>query len=219
MRYFQLICHEMKITVRPRLTGPVKVIHHTPEGWTQIQRMWRRSVTEWQGAQGLELQLPFMFDQYRYNPLTGQSRRSIENELAKLETLAEYQQNLRRTPIFTIDGYGVVPHDIHQDGGKLWVCGALDLGDDYIINHDGNRCRQVGTFNAIEWIPEQILQSRNFLPTKTVPPTYRIKKRDTLVKIAVFYYGDGSRWRDIAKLNHIRDPNHLKPGKTIKLPR
>jgi len=219
MKYVKFICHEMKITVRPKLAGGVTVIHHAPEGWQQIARMWRRSVTDWQGAQGLELQIPFIFDQWRYNPATRKSRESIEKELSQLEQLAEYQENLRRTPIFTIDGNGIVPHDVQQDHTKRWVVGELDLDDQYLINFQGNRCRQAGQINCIEWIPEQLVQSNNLIPTKPVPATYRIKKKDTLVKIAVYFYGDGSKWRDIAKLNHINDPNHLRVGRIIKLPK
>jgi LysM repeat protein len=205
--------------VRPKLTGPIKVIHHDPEGWNQIQRMWNKSVTEWQGAQGIELQIPFIFDQWGFNQSTGQRRMSIEKELSQLEHLAEFQPRLERTGIFLIQSNGVVPHDYTNDHTKKWICGGLDLGDDYILNYQENRCRQGGTFTALEWVPEKVIQSKNRIPTKPVPMSYRIKKGDTLVKIAVYYYGDGSRWRDIAKLNHINDPHHLKRGRTIKLPR
>jgi nucleoid-associated protein YgaU len=64
-----------------------------------------------------------------------------------------------------------------------------------------------------------VIQAKNLTPTKPVPSSYRIKKGDTLVKIAVYFYGDGSKWRNIAKLNHIHDPNHLKVGRVIKLPK
>lgn len=213
------ICHERQFTVVPQLTGPVKVIRHDPEGWQQINRMWKLYFTEWQGAQGMELQIPFIFDQYGYNPRTGTARNSVEPLIMRMELLASYDKRLGRPPIFTIDADGAVPHDVTRDPTKRWVCGTLDLDDTYVINRHNHRCRQTGTINAIEYVPSVVIQSKNLTPTKPVPHTYRIRKSDTLVKIAVYYYGDGSKWRDIAKLNHIHDPNHLKVGRVIKLPK
>lgn len=219
MKYFRLVSHELKINVRPALTGPVKVIHHDPEGWNQIQRMWNKSVTEWQGAQGLELQIPFIFDKYMYNSNTRQRRVSIEKELSQLEQLAEFVPRLERTGVFLIQSGGIVPYDYANDHTKKWICGGLDLDDDYIMNLQDNRCRQTGTFTALEWVPEKVIQSKNRVPTRPIPMSYRVKKGDTLVKIAVYFFGDGSKWRDIAKLNHIHDPNHLKRGRVLKMPR
>lgn len=214
----RFICHELKLQVQPRLTGPVKVVHHHVEGWQAVQRMWRYSFTEWQGAQGYELQIPLIFDGWPYNPATGQAMNSVERQVGRFEKLCEKLPNVPRTPIFSIDGGGRVPHDYTNDHTKLWVISAMEWGDDYITNDAGQRCRQAFTATVWEWVPDKVVQSNNRYPTKPVPKTYRIRRGDTLVKIAVNFYGDGSRWRDIQKLNHLRDPNHPKVGKVIKLP-
>jgi LysM repeat protein len=54
-------------------------------------------------------------------------------------------------------------------------------------------------------------------PTEVRPPVYRIQPGDTLSEIAARQLGDWSRWREIARLNHV-DPNMLIPGETIRLP-
>jgi len=56
---------------------------------------------------------------------------------------------------------------------------------------------------------------------KQVQRTYKIKKGDSLFKIAAKQLGRGSRWPEIWKLNKkaIPNPNRLKVGKTIKIPK
>lgn len=53
---------------------------------------------------------------------------------------------------------------------------------------------------------------------KTMPKTHKVIKGDTLSKIAKKYLGDSSRYKEIAKLNKISNPNSLKIGTVIKLP-
>jgi len=48
---------------------------------------------------------------------------------------------------------------------------------------------------------------------------YRVKKGDTLMKIAFEQYGDLYRWKEIYKANraNIQDPNHVPPGTMLNL--
>ncbi len=64
-------------------------------------------------------------------------------------------------------------------------------------------------------------KSQTKKPKKQVQRTYKIKKGDSLFKIASKYLGKGSRWPEIWKLNKkaIPNPNRIKVGKTIKLPK
>lgn len=51
------------------------------------------------------------------------------------------------------------------------------------------------------------------------PKFYVIRKGDTLRKIANRFYGDPGVWRQIAKANGIKNPDKLKVGRKIKLPK
>ncbi|MBB6733183.1 LysM peptidoglycan-binding domain-containing protein [Cohnella zeiphila] len=58
-------------------------------------------------------------------------------------------------------------------------------------------------------------------PDDRVPPkTYTVVSGDSLWKIAQMTLGDGSRWKEIQKLNKISDAQvkSLKIGQTLKLP-
>ncbi len=49
---------------------------------------------------------------------------------------------------------------------------------------------------------------------------YKIEKDDTLQKISQKFYGTVKRWNEIYQANKdvIKDPNRIKPGKTIRIP-
>ncbi len=57
-------------------------------------------------------------------------------------------------------------------------------------------------------------------PIRVDTKKYTVLKGDTLWKIAVKEYGDGSQWKRIYNFNKdkIKDPDRLKPGKTIIIP-
>ena len=50
------------------------------------------------------------------------------------------------------------------------------------------------------------------------PKTYKVKKGDTLWKIATKYYGAGKHYTKIAKKNKLKKPYKLKVGQKLKLP-
>lgn len=54
--------------------------------------------------------------------------------------------------------------------------------------------------------------------TQETPKTVVVKKGDTLWGFAVKYYGDGTRWTEIAKKNEISNPKKLAIGKVLEIP-
>lgn len=54
--------------------------------------------------------------------------------------------------------------------------------------------------------------------TPTPNRTHQVQVGDTLDRIASRYYGDSTRWRDIATLNGISDPLALVPGTHLAIP-
>jgi hypothetical protein len=58
-------------------------------------------------------------------------------------------------------------------------------------------------------------------PTSGTPKpkrTHQVQVGDTLDRIAARYYGDSTKWRDIATLNGISDPLDLQPGRLLSIP-
>lgn len=53
--------------------------------------------------------------------------------------------------------------------------------------------------------------------SKTTAKTYTVKKGDTLWAIAKKELGDGQKYKDLAKLNNISDPNKIQVGQVLKL--
>lgn len=54
--------------------------------------------------------------------------------------------------------------------------------------------------------------------TKEPEKTYTVKKGDTLWNIAKKELGDGTRYKEIAKLNNISNPNKIYQGQVFRLP-
>lgn len=52
---------------------------------------------------------------------------------------------------------------------------------------------------------------------KEIPKTYTVQKGDTLWNIAKKYLGDGSKYKELATLNNITNPNFLTVGQVLKL--
>lgn len=53
---------------------------------------------------------------------------------------------------------------------------------------------------------------------KKRPKFYRVKRGDTLSKIAVRFYGNAKAWKRIATANKIKNPRKLKVGRKLRLP-
>lgn len=61
------------------------------------------------------------------------------------------------------------------------------------------------------------LKSRPNTATKPGEVTVR-SQADTLWAMACKYYGDGTRWTEIAKANGIKDPRSLQLGQVVRIP-
>lgn len=52
---------------------------------------------------------------------------------------------------------------------------------------------------------------------REIPKEYVVVSGDTLWDIGKFFYGDGSKYKEIAKINNIKNPNKISVGKVINL--
>jgi hypothetical protein len=66
-------------------------------------------------------------------------------------------------------------------------------------------------------VAERLKHPASWSPGQTV--TYVVAKGDTLWSIAASKLGDGNRWREIAQLNSLKNPDDITPGQTLKLPK
>lgn len=62
-----------------------------------------------------------------------------------------------------------------------------------------------------------VISLKELLEKVNQPLIYKIKKGDTLYKIAKKFYKDGSKWEKIVKLNSIKNPNKIITGRDIKI--
>lgn len=99
--------------------------------------------------------------------------------------------------------------------GQQWF-GSIEQIEQYF------RCTFVGWTEDIngmrvaEWVEDG---SKNPAPAPApTPRTYTVVPGDTLWGIAVLYYGDGTRYPEIAAANNIANPNLIFPGQTFIIP-
>ena len=59
-------------------------------------------------------------------------------------------------------------------------------------------------------------QTKNRTNTKTSPQSVKVKAGDTLWSLCKKYLGDGSKYKEVAKLNGISNPNLIYPSQVIK---
>ncbi|WP_171115527.1 MULTISPECIES: LysM peptidoglycan-binding domain-containing protein [unclassified Streptomyces] len=67
--------------------------------------------------------------------------------------------------------------------------------------------------------PSHIDVGQKLKLTGATVTTYTVRKGDTLWSIAASRLGDGDRWRDIASLNRLKNPDDLSVGQKLKLPK
>lgn len=70
-----------------------------------------------------------------------------------------------------------------------------------------------------EWTTVEDQVKRFPTSSPDVEKTYVVRRNDTLSGIAEAAYGDGRRWREIARANRIARPEDLVPGLVLALPR
>ncbi len=69
---------------------------------------------------------------------------------------------------------------------------------------------------AVSTVVGAVTNSRS-TSSKTIPKTYTVKKGDTLWNICKMQLGDGQKYKEIAKLNKLENPNLIKPGQVLRL--
>lgn len=178
-------------------------------GWNQVERKRRTSITEYQGGPGYQMVLPLIFDGYK-------DLRSVESPLQALEEMGRVAAGQTEPPKLIVDGGGAIPHDVVNDPQLLWVIQDIDPQQGTEWN-GAQRIRAMFVVTLYQHVGDDLVITKT--ATKKPVKHYRLQKGDTLPKIAAKFHHSAKWWKEIAKINHIRDPYHPgKPGKVIKLP-
>lgn len=185
-------------------------------GWGRRVRPKRPPAVEWEGEPEETLTFSLLFDGY-------EEGRSVEQDCQRLLRLGKKRAHLKPPPILELR-YGNVGR------GQLWVIDSLAWGDE-LRNRRLQRLRQEVTVTLLRYEEAEV----------TLTPTqrhrdrqgsrggssgsgadrnrvYTVKAGDTLSSIAARKLGRAGRWPEIAKLNKLRDPNHLRVGQRLRLP-
>lgn len=114
------------------------------------------------------------------------------------------------------------------DGQDPWPAAQLEA----IERVSAAICRAYGwnersVIGHLEWQPGKVdprgftMASMRARIAERLQPyvTYTVQAGDTLWSIAATRLGDGNRWREIAQLNSLPDPDAISPGQTLKLPK
>jgi LysM repeat protein len=205
------------LDVRVMMISPPKL---TVSGskWETIDRPRKAGMTLWRGRDPVEQAINILFDGYLDDS-------SQDVDMSILDSMARPTPSGGAPPVVHIDG-AVLRRDITD-----WIIASIDWGDDIIRDVvDGSilTFRQDAVVTLREFIPPDELEIPGTqIAIETTSPTskgkpkhkfHKVAKGETLLTIATDEYGDVNRWRDIAKANNIRDPNHLKGGTVLRLP-
>jgi len=201
------------------LTGPVAVVAGYG-GWNKVARPRRKALTEWQGRDPMSLEIPFTIDR-----LADGAGGAVEGSIRILEKMAGIDAGDPQPPTLRLQSYpsGLIPHGFGAAPHVRWVIETLGWDrEQTIINAEGQRVRQNGTITITQFVEDVHLRQLSIAgrgkARKGRKRVHVVKKGDTLGKIALKYLGSARKWKQIAKLNKIRDPKRIKIGQRLKLP-
>lgn len=199
-------------------------------GWNPVTRPKNVALLDWVGFDPMSLTIPVLFDDWT-------TQKSVENDILALELLAGRGPGGggRRQPpdveLAAVAGFGsLIPHNFNGETNR-WVITSLEWStdEDDILRRKaqgdgsgGHRVRQAGTV-VVSQRPKDPGEELSVAKRKNAHgrrrKVHRVKKGETLMRIARDEYGNADRWQDIAKANGINDPRHLRAGARLKLPK
>lgn len=220
INYVRITCDDPPTDISALLGDERPDISSGYGGWDEVERPRRKTVITWRGMPARRLQVSILLDNWTVGT-------SIERTIRALERLALPREG-GQPPVVRIDAAGgALPWQ-----SRRWVIDAITWGD-ALMNGKGNRVRQAAVVTFLEYVSDDLIERippakkrRNKKKRGTgegmkkgaKEKRYTIKRGDTLPRLAAHKLGDARRWREIAKLNNIRDPRNLKIGRVIRLP-
>lgn len=195
------------------LLGPqVPTVSGGIGGWSEVTRPRRSAVAEWTGTGLMTATLQLVLDGYA----TG---RPVTGTLAALTAMAPRDTE---PPGVRVSGAWPIPPEV------TWAIQSLTPSDQ-ILSPAAAVLRVTVTIELIERAlthtvvrssPAKRHRSRTGTGSdRARTRTYTVRSGDTLGAIAARLLGTASRWREIATLNRLRDPNRLTVGQRLRIPR
>lgn len=181
-------------------------------GWGTVARPKRLSLTEWNGSDPFQLELPFILDKFA-------AQTSVEDLVLNLEKMALVFPGYATPPL--VDLEGPIPHT-----ELTWVINAIAWGNKE-INREGNIVRQFGTLSLMQFVPDELVTDKK-KPSAAKPKWkwHTLKKGDTITTLAKKYCKKPVTKAKLAKFksmllkeNKIRDPRRpFLKLKKVKVP-
>lgn len=100
--------------------------------------------------------------------------------------------------------------NVQKDGWATAPDYGTSLYKDYVMKYDLQRYDDIVLNRTVQPSIEKVDE---------LDVEYIVSKGDTLWKIAKEFLGSGIKWRILADYNNIKNPNLLKVGQVIKIPR
>lgn len=190
---------------RPTLTGGVAI-------YEEIARPKLTSITEFAGSTPYRMQLGVILD----GLADGRDQEPFARNLRRMISYDEIPQ----PPRITVAGVGVPGTEY------TWVIEDLVWDSNAIISDTGALLRQPVQLTLLQFVTDQRLrllaaanQARQRTSSTAKPKKiYVVKSGDTLQEIAKKQLGSAAKWKDIAKLNNIRDARNIKVGQKLRIP-
>lgn len=192
-------------------------------GWDTIDRPRATQAVEYTGTPLRTLTLPIVLTGLAADGHVGPDV-AIESGITKVEACSRRTAATGQPPIFTVAG------PVRHLGLRYVVSGVEWDNDTYQADDTGARTQQFGTLSLTQYAAATVLVVRD--PVKKARKkkkdagkgsgkrarTVTVRPGDTLGKIAARELGAAKRWREIATLNGIRDPDNVRAGRVLKLP-
>lgn len=191
-------------------------------GWQVVSRPREVGITVWQGRNPMAIEIPFMLDflslwNRKYSDDAGVKCEDRVTNLEKLCGIGGHAQ----PAICYVDGGGMIPHDYTTYQGHRWVIEQVSWDKQLEVRskYSGRRLRCGGVITIRQYMTASEILQRIGPKDRAAKPRYHvIKRKETLEKIALQFYGDANKWKKIADANHMRDPRSLTIGKRIRIP-
>jgi hypothetical protein len=220
----QTIQRDPEIRVRCRLGKDFPKPTSGYGGWETVDRPHLRKITDWapNGTEPVRIEVSFLMGDYK------DPHNSIEGEFRDLERMAGLDKSGVEPPLVVWEGNA--PHDYRENKTQPWYIESLTW-DNIAKNTLGNVfcCEGVLTFcSFVEEEMTRLTPSGRNRRAKKKPlaghdrtsghKPYTVREGDTLSKIASRRLGRADRWKEIAKLNKLRDPRNIHVGQRLKMP-